>query len=251
MKTRRSPLADKPMHLPGQSLDEMIRSKEEEMLEFFIYGFGFVLVAIIAWYQWLTSFPLNPFVGTFVALMIGIYCAYRIIRIRNSIRLYKLGRDGEIIVAEQLDVVKQQGAAIIHDIVADKFNIDHVILSKKGIFVAETKTMTKPLKGSPPVTYDGKTLLINGFKPKRDPIPQVQANSRWIAKALFESTGKKYSVKSVILFPGWYCESSLHSDIWVLEPKALPTLIEKQPDKISDSDLHLAVYFLTRLVRTM
>jgi hypothetical protein len=39
-------------------------------------------------------------------------------------------------------------------------------------------------------------------------------------------------------------------DIWVLEPKALPSFIEHEPRRLSDSDVTLAAFHLGRYVRT-
>jgi hypothetical protein len=251
MKNKRSPLPNKPLHVPGQSIDELINNKWDGLLQALLLSFFLLVFVGYIWLQWFSPRPFNPIGGTIGTIIVIIWSVYRFVQIYREIKSLQQGRDGERIVAEQLDLLKQQGDVIIHDIVANKFNIDHVILSKKGIFVAETKTISKPQKGSPTVTFNGKALLINGFKPDRDPITQVQANAKWIAKNLYESTGKIYPIKTVVLFPGWFCESSLHSDVWVLEPKGLPSLIKNEPDKISESDLHLAIYFLTRLVQTM
>jgi hypothetical protein len=49
-----------------------------------------------------------------------------------------------------------------HDIVGDSFNVDHVVISAKGIYVIETKTYSKPASGAANITYDGQQLLVNG-----------------------------------------------------------------------------------------
>jgi hypothetical protein len=90
-----------------------------------------------------------------VAMPIIAYCAFGFWFTVKQIKRLKLGRDGERAVAEQLDVLKRQGAIIFHDLIGDGFNLDHVVLSSQGVFVVETKTRTKPIKGSPTVTFDG------------------------------------------------------------------------------------------------
>jgi hypothetical protein len=158
-----------------------------------------------------------------LAMLLGVaagavvYSSISIIRARKQIRLLNLARDGERVVAEQLDILKGQGAAIIHDVVGQGFNIDHVILSRKGLFVAETKTRSKPMRGSPTITYDGKALLVNGWKPDRDAVSQAEANARWVAKELEASTGKSFAVKPVVLFPRWFVEPIPRgSEVWIL-----------------------------------
>ena len=125
------------------------------------------------------------------AVPVIVYCVFRVWQAFKEMERMRLGREGERAVAEQLDVLKSQGAIVFHDLVGDGFNLDHVVLSSQGVFVVETKTHSKPAKGSPKVTFDGKTLLVNGFQLDRDPITQVQANANWLVGALRATTGKE------------------------------------------------------------
>jgi hypothetical protein len=86
-----------------------------------------------------------------------------------------------------------------------------------------------------------------------NPIEQAKAESTWIRKVLQESTGKDFSVRGVVVFPGWYVEpmdEATKSQAWVLEPKALPAFIENEAAMIAASDVALAAYHLSRYVRT-
>jgi hypothetical protein len=179
------------------------------------------------------------------------FCAFGFWRTVKAIKQLKLGRDGERAVAEQLDVLKGEGAVVLHDLIGDGFNLDHVVLSRQGVFVVETKTRTKPARGSPTVTFDGKTLLVDGFEPERNPVTQAQGNARWLAQILRTSTGKEFPVRPVVLFPGWFVEPfPKGSTVWILSPKALPPFIQHEPTRINESDLHLAAFHLGRYIRT-
>jgi len=250
-KSTRTPLKELPLRLPGQSVqDEIDRIYENKALLPLFITLAYIIIAGLEWRQVVISTPPNPWLSTVVAAVASVYTAISIIRVRKRIRLLNLARDGERIVAEQLDLLKQQGAVVMHDVVGDGFNIDHVILTKKGLFVAETQTRSKPMHGSPTITFDGNALLVNGWKPDRDPLSQAEANARWVAKELEASTGKGFPVRPVVLFPGWFVEPIPRgSKVWILEPKALPAFIEKEPVRLSDEDLHLAVYHMTRMVR--
>jgi hypothetical protein len=248
----KSPLREPPLRLPGQSIDEQInRLLNEKQLNYALFAFGVFLLAVGAWVQALTGSQLNPWLFSAVAVLVIGYCARRIRQTGNEVRRLRLGRDGERTVAEQLDILKSQGAIVFHDLIGDGFNLDHVVLSSQGVFVVETKTHSKPIKGSPTVTFDGKTLLINGFEPERNPVTQVEGNARWLAQMLRASTGKEFPVRGVVLFPGWFVEfSPKGSSVWVLNPKALPSFIEHEPNRIIESDLHLAAFHLVRYIRT-
>jgi hypothetical protein len=221
------------------------------LINYLLFALVFFLLASVGWVQVLNQSKVNPWFMSIVAVPVIAYCAFGFWRTVKEIKLLRLGRDGERAVAEQLDVLKAQGAVVLHDLIGDGFNLDHVILSRQGVFVVETKTRTKPVKGSPIVTFDGKRLLINGFEPEHSPVTQAEGNARWLAQMLRASTGKEFPVSPVVLFPGWYVESSRKgSSIWVLNPKALPSFIEHEPARINESDLHLAAFHLGRYIRT-
>jgi len=140
-------------------------------------------------------------------------------------------------------------ARVFHDVPGQGFNLDHVVISAHGIFVIETKTHRKPSPHST-VRVAGDELQIGGFVPDRNPIVQARASARWLAQLLQESTGRAFTVRGVVVFPGWFIEQqSPRSDVWVLEPKALPAFIEAEPACTAQPDVALAAYHLSRYVR--
>ena len=125
------------------------------------------------------------------------------------------------------------------------------MLTRQGLYVVETKTWSKSPKSR--VTYDGKTLLVDGRSPDRDPLAQASAEAKWLRDELQKSTGKAFYIHPVVVFPGWFIESTgaAHaSPVWVLNPKALPGFIRHERVRISEEDLRLAAYHLARLVRS-
>ncbi len=168
-------------------------------------------------------------------------------------KLIRQGRDGEKIVAESLDGLREDGHRVFHDLLGDNFNLDHVIVSTKGIFVVETKTYSKPVKGDAKIQYDGENIIIAGRTATKAPITQVTAASKWLKDILQESTGKVYMIKPIVVFPGWFVEtkeSGRKSDVWVLNPKALHSFINNESDKITREDMMLATFHLSRYIRS-
>ncbi len=101
------------------------------------------------------------------------------------------------------------------------------------------------------VHYDGKRVLVDGRAPVRDPIKQVTAAAKWLGAQIEESTGKRFPVRPVVVYPGWFIESSpegRYAPAWVLEPKALVKWIENAATSIDDSDVSLIAYHLARIV---
>jgi hypothetical protein len=249
--TSKSPLKEPLLRLPGQSIDEeMHRLFNDKIVTHLVFALVLFLLASFSWIQALGHSPLNPWLMSVTAAPVISYCVFRVWQAFKEMGRLRLGREGEKAVAEQLDILKRQGAIVFHDLIGDGFNLDHVILSSRGVFIVETKTRTKPIKGSPSVKFDGKTLLVNGFEPERNPVSQVQANAKWLAQMLRNSTGKEFPIRPVVLFPGWFVEPCPKgSSVWVLNPQALPSFIQHEPTRISEGDLHLAAFHLARYMR--
>jgi len=66
------------------------------------------------------------------------------------------GYDAELSVGQELNQLMRQGAVVFHDLPADGFNIDHVLISALGVFAIETKEYTKPKPGGTKLSH-GRT----------------------------------------------------------------------------------------------
>ena len=81
-----------------------------------------------------------------ILLLLGLLAIYFLILFlfRSYYRLKKrrnlrLGYEGEIAVGQELNQLMLQGKHVYHDFPADKFNIDHIVVGRSGIFAVETK----------------------------------------------------------------------------------------------------------------
>jgi hypothetical protein len=250
----RSPLKARPLRYAGQSLDGEIQDLlVEGVTRQIVWSLGFVLVASVEWIRWFSPSRQMPVFTTALALAIMGYSAFKIRQTLRHVELLKMARDGEKVVGECLDVLRGRGYAVLHDIVGDGFNLDHVILAPHGIFTVETKTRSKPVRGDARVVYDGDRILVNGREPDRNPVKQAEAQATWLHNLLKESTGKPFPIKAAVVFPGWFVEQTARakgSRVWVLNPKALPTFIENEPICIPKEDVHLATFHLSQYVRS-
>lgn len=251
--TKRSPLKDRPLRNPGQSLDNAIeRQFDEEAMPYFLVSLGTVVLAALEWWRSTHPSPPTPWTYTIFSAMVVGYSAFRTVKIVRKVRSMKLGRDGEKVVGQFLDELRAKGATVFHDIPANGFNVDHVVISPKGIYVIETKTYSKPNGREATVRYDGVKLTVDGKAPSRDPVKQVQAIAAWVRAFLAESTGKTFSIKPVVVFPGWYVEPvhAAHGNVWVLNHKALPSFIQNDKGDLPPEDVKLVSYHLSRYIRT-
>lgn len=217
-------------------------------------GIAVVMLALWTAHEWFRFFypaPPQPLVASlFLAGFIG-YAGWQYRRTWPKIRTLKQAEDGEKAVGQLLEALRGQGYAVFHDLVDDDFNVDHVIIGPAGAFTIETKTWSKPAKGSSKISFDGATLRAAGWEPDRDPVVQAKAQSSWLQRLLGEITDKAVPVRPVIVFPGWFVEDSRASrkDLWVLEPKALSAFLANEPAVLAPEDVKLASLQLSRFIR--
>jgi hypothetical protein len=250
----RTPLKDNPLRNPGQSLDEQIRDLIQEKLIMHLIAIGFAFSIMMAeWIRYFRPHPPKPLLGTIIFIVVALFCGIKFYLGLKKIKKLRLGRDGEKAVGQFLERFRADGAQVYHDITSDTFNIDHVIVSSHGIFLIETKTYSKPIKGKAVIDYDGDQIQFNnGFKDQKI-LLQAKAGAKWIRDLIRESTGKDFLVQPVVVFPGWYVESKqppFTYDVWVLNPRALPAFIKNGRHALSDEDIHLVSYHLSRYIRT-
>jgi hypothetical protein len=240
----RSPLKRPAQRLPGQSVRERLTDVVFDQMGYEIYFWCSVAYAAMEWTRW----ALGVLPGwRSCTLATALMCVAAALRYRGHRRSHqeianlRQGMEGEIAVGQFLDeYCRQRGYAVIHDLVAQGFNVDHVLIGKGGVFAIETKTISKPPIGVPTVRYDGETVLVNGHTPDRDPIAEAKGCALHVAELLAETTGRKVFVRPVVLFPGWFIEgSSSGREVWVLEPKALPAFLDHEPDHLSQEDARL------------
>ncbi|MFZ5858077.1 MAG: nuclease-related domain-containing protein [Chloroflexota bacterium] len=249
---KRSPLRDKPLRHAGQSIGDTINDKIFSAIMWVIIPMMLLGFMIDAWTRYLYPKPTtSPLLFTILVLVVFIIAAVRIRNIWHEIHRLKMARDGERLVGEGLQELIRQGATVFHDIQGDKFNIDHVVVSQHGIFMIETKTYSKPVKREAVITHDKSNIYVDGYSVDRNPLDQVNALSSWLQDLLQKSTGIKFYIKPVIVFPGWYTEKVRGGEeIWIINPKALPVFIANEPIRLKETDVHLIAFHLSRYIRT-
>lgn len=120
---------------------------------------------------------------------------------------------------QELDQLMQQGATVFHDLAADKFNIDHVVVSRQGVFAVETKGYRKPIRDGgledAKVSYDGKVLVFPDWADLR-PLAQAERQARWLSDWLSQATGERVDALPVLALPGWYVDRKGRGPVLVL-----------------------------------
>lgn len=250
---KRSPFKAKPLRFPGQSLEERKSDLMDNrvLLPLLVAGF-LILMAVVEWLR--TVFPMSPSPKLWTGIaMIGVgWATYRLIQFIPEARALKLAIHGERAVGQFLDELRQNGYKVFHDLLGSGFNVDHVLIGPAGVFTIETKTHSKRSGPDPKVTFDGRTIVVDGWEPDRDPVVQAKAQAKWLREILAESTGRTFEVWPVVLFPGWWVEQRPGStkEMWVLNPKAFKSYLDNEQTVLSPEDVGLASFHLSRYIRT-
>lgn len=211
------------------------------------------IVVLTWWVLWLFKMRLTfltCLLPTVFAVCFSVYAILRVRRLLPGVRDLRLGRDGEVFVGQFLDEhCRERGYKVLHDLVGDDFNVDHFLIGPRGVFAIETKARSKPVRGSSAVTYDGKSVLVDGHAPDRDPIIQAQTFARHVEEILARSTGWKasqISARPVVLFPGWYVKgSSSGRKVWVLNESAFLAFLDCEQARFLPEDVNLLYSHLT------
>lgn len=249
----KSPLKAKPLHNPGDSVQKAINDLVyDKILTYLLFTGFFFFMSVMDWQRYLFNKPINPWVATYMAIGSLLLCVYKVVRTMPTIRQMKLGRDGERVVGQFLERLRESGAKVFHDVPGDGFNLDHVVIAASGIYVVETKTYSKPDAGEPTITFDGTRVTLRERGTFEAPVIQAKAGARWLRELLLESTSKQFPVRPVLVFPGWFVqpsEQARSSEVWVLNPKALPSFIGNSSVSLTPDEMALANFHLSRYVR--
>ncbi len=242
---KRSPLHHREIkRLPGQGLWESFFNERLAPIAIWSGMAMGILVSVV--FDALLRLIKHEAFGWHMMLLLFVGFAMAAWSTRSEIRkarLERLGLEGEIAVAQSLESLTAFGCCLFHDLQPDAVstngvkpdgsgpNIDHVVVSRAGVFVIETKTRSKRVEGAKNavVTFDGKRVLVDGFPPDRDPLQQARAATADVARYVERSTGLRTTFRPVVLFPGWFVQSvgtARESDVWVLNDNALRKWIE-------------------------
>jgi hypothetical protein len=142
----------------------------------------------------------------------GIYVFWRAFRQFRQAQHIRLGLRGEQAVAEALSEVADCGFRAFHDLPGgENWNIDHVAVCSRGVFLIETKARRKRINqtGQPEhkVFYDGDTLRFPAGT-DRKAVAQTQRNAQWLSEFLKKRCGEPVTVTPVLVLPGWYVETT-------------------------------------------
>ena len=207
-EARRSPLSGKRIgHIPGQQLVERTNESQDNvalgMLLIFLAG----PMALLSWAVLrLPPERLRYEPGDWIVLVFFVSLVFWSLRfVLKNLKVARNARDGllaERVTGMQLNRLIEENCIVMHDIPADGFNLDHVVIAPGGVYAIETKSFRKPRQGAEPgkratVRWAGETLVFPDFKPKA-PIDQARRQAQWLAGFLREATATEVAVRPCV-----------------------------------------------------
>ena len=171
---------------------------------------------------------LSPIYAAFALAFIG-WAVRKLWKTGIQLDNLRAGYDAELAVGQELDQLMRRGAFVFHDVPADNFNIDHVVVSSQGIFAVETKGFTKPNRGGgkadATVVFDGQVLKFPAWATK-EPLEQAERQAAWLGKWLSSAIGASVTALPVLALPGWFVDRTGRGAIRVFNGKELAGLLE-------------------------
>lgn len=237
---KHSPLKNRPLRSPGQSLDEKMRDIVYDLISYISMILIFFVVALIEWMDKIFNKPPSPIIWTIVAVIVLAYFIPKIIKLWKKFKNIRLGREGEKIVGQSLEKLREMGYKVFHDTVVDEiFNIDHIIVGSAGVFTIETKTRSK-FDGVQKIKRNGNYMIIDGLGIDRKTIFQSKLQAHWLQDFISSSIGLKIAVKPVVIFPDWFIEPQPRgADVWILNQKALSSFLKNEGVVIDEDKINL------------
>lgn len=223
---KRTPLTRDLLRAPGQSLEAKLEELWEEMD---LYFMSVIFVPLFTYSLYLSYGFYNhkpmPWLSVLMVLLFScgfvVYSTVRILKLARTRLNYRLGLEAEMAVGQELNQLLRHGYWVFHDLPADKFNIDHVVVGRNGVFAVETKGRAKPgqaVNNSWKVRYDGARLEFPGWAETK-PLEQADRQAKWLQKWLSSAVGEPVGVRPVLVLLGWFIERTSRNGMPVINGK--------------------------------
>lgn len=182
----------------------------------------------------------------------GVLHKFRQYLTRRRIRQRRRTLDSELPVSAYLDWLRVKSYRIYDEIPGDSGNFDHVIICTQGIFLVNTITRRRPAEADCVVEFNGDGISINESPFDIAPVNAVVAQAGQLERLLKEHTERNFTVRPVLLFPGWHIrdsEAPKTSGVWVLNPRSLGKWIDFRPASLHPELVDLACQGLDRYLK--
>lgn len=257
---RRSPISLTLLRSPGNSLrdqlDEAALAVSSDLI--ILSGMPLIILALfLAQGHVLGLHAIASMAPVYMGIAVGIvlFVLRRLWKTGARVDRLKAGYDAELAVGQELDQLMRHGAIVLHDLPADSFNIDHVVISSAGVFAVETKGFTKPKRGlgkaDATVEFDGGSLKFPLWT-TQEPLKQAERQAVWLSKWLSSAVGSSIAVNPILALPGWFVKRTGSGAVKVYSGKELSGLLYcGNTSRISTQDVKQIAHQVEQRCRTV
>jgi hypothetical protein len=177
----------------------------------------------------------------------------RLARLMRDRRHLRLGYDGRVAVVQALNGLSPEGYYVYHDVPAEGFTIDHVVVGKKGVFALLTTTRPNPGRAggveAATVAYNGHVLFFPRATDDHT-IALAEKRAAWLSEWLGRATGEEVAVRAVVAAPGWFIKRTTPAGIPVVNPKQIASLFAHiQPRPLTAAQIEGIAHRLEQATR--
>lgn len=255
----RSPLKDPVLRLPGTYARDKIIDLILTLPEYFVLWACLLTLMVCEWNHFFGHVQYSPWIVTIIFSCYSVYLYFRFQNVIKDIKNYKLGKDGEVMVGQHFEGLRTYGYTPIHDVPCvgkngKAFNIDHVLIGPKGIFVVETKTWSNVIGEEKVISFFNDSLFAGTRKRGDQEIIQTRNNAQWLSDLFEKRTGNTCEVFSILTFPGWFVDQEATRvvrqkyGVYTLSPKAIGKYIGTFDNKLSDDQIQYFVKLLSSYI---
>ena len=253
--------------IQGEGLQERIRNIEFDIYEVCMLPVFFVMVTVFLWLfclnlKWIQFTPITASVFTIASIIISIHSYRKVKDLRKSLNNYRKGLEGERLVGEVINKLSNDKTYVFHDIPGDRFNVDHIIVSTRGIFVIETKHFDRSKCHE--FSFDGNMIYrlmkdrARYLCPKL--LPQMDGEARFIQNEIENRTEMKIPVIKVAVLIGCFIHTPAEngsdqnmkkyfSKYWIVNEKLLSSMFLEEKEIYDDSIVKLIASHIKELVK--
>ena len=259
---RRTPLTADLLRPPGHGLQERANDLSDEIL---LCAIKLVLIPLFVYAMivgetyWQAPRTLEWGQALLIPALLGwvSFLMWQTRKLWRERRFVYLGLDGERAVAEELNQLMLDGARVFHDVPIEYGNIDHVVITRSGVYAVETKMLGKLTTGenSAVATVDHQKEEIRfpdrrvSLKPFQN---QMETQRRCLSEWLSVSTGEPVKVESILALPGWKIEQRIgRGPIFVINPKKPSAFFVRNFDTLSPQRIQAIAHQLEQRCRTV
>lgn len=219
-------------HIQGESLLKKVDDLKFDFLELFLRALLLLILAtwtLAIYLGWIKVNLVQVVVMYAAVVFFTLQGWFKGRKILRKLRNYKKGLEGERFVGNVLNQLQSDKTYVFHDVVSDGFNIDHLIVSTRGIFTIETKHYDRA-KGHK-FLFQGGKLTFNG-RLCGSLLAQMNGQANYIRERVVELTGSKVTVRKAAIIIGSYIENpdKDFSEYWILNEKGFCTFFENSDE---------------------